>query len=336
MAEGLPSRHTRVPLAKTMAFDIEPQLARLSRTLPSGANWVYEPKWDGFRGLLAHLPQGPQLLSRRRRPFGGHYPELLDICRRLPPDTVLDGEIVAFVEGTLHFAVLQHRLSMDERRARVAALSIPVTFVAFDVLRWSGEDLMHRSLRERRQELEMQTPAISAHGVHVTPQTGDRELAASWLSQFLAEGIEGVVAKKVDAPYRPGQRDWVKVKSVRSVEAVVIGYIGSVEEPVLVLALYDGDGALYGFGSTYPLPRVQAGALRAVASRARETGKPIETRWGNRAGERWMELPPELVAEVAVTLVDHGRLRHLARFLRWRPDRDPRSCTAEQLRSRPS
>jgi len=115
-----------------------------------------------------------------------------------------------------------------------------------------------------------------------------------------------------------------------------IGYVGQLEEPVLVLALYDEGGTLYGFGSTYPLPRAQTGALLAIAPRGWETGKPIETRWGNRAGERWTKLPPELVAEVAVTHVDHGRLRHLARFLRWRPDRDPRSCTAEQLWSRPS
>jgi ATP-dependent DNA ligase len=314
-----------------MAFDIEPQLARLSRDLPSGTSWVYEPKWDGFRGLLAHLPQGPVLLSRRSRPLGWHYPELLDRCLRLPADTVLDGEIVAFVDGGLDFGVLQHRLTMDERRARAAAASIPVTYVAFDVLRWSGKDLMRRPLRERRQELEERAPGLVAQGMHVTPQTEDRELAASWLSRFVAEGIEGVVAKRADAPYRPGQREWIKVKRVRSVEAVVVGYLGPVEEPVLVLALYDDGGTLHGFGSTYPLPRAQAGALRAMAPRGSETGKPIETRWGNRPGEHWTELPPELVAEVAVTLVDHGRLRHLARFLRWRPDRDPRSCTAEQL-----
>ena len=316
-----------------MAFDIEPQLARLSRDLPSGASWVYEPKWDGFRGLLARLPQGPMLLSRRSRSLGGHYPELLDMCTSLPADTVLDGEIVAFVDGSLDFGVLQYRLTMDERRARAAAAGIPVTFVAFDVLRWSGKDLMRRPLRERRQELEEGAAGLA---VHVTPQTEDRELAATWLSRFVAEGIEGVVAKRADAPYRPGQRDWIKVKRVRSVEAVVVGYIGQLEEPVLVLALYDESGTLYGFGSTYPLLRAQTGALLAIAPRGWETGKPIETRWGNRAGERWTKLPQELVAEVAVTHVDHGRLRHLARFLRWRPDRDPRSCTAEQLWSRPS
>jgi ATP-dependent DNA ligase len=319
-----------------MRFDVEPQLAKLSHRLPGGRGWLYEPKWDGFRGLLVHLPAGVQLLSRRSRPLGRHYPELLDLGRRLPPDTAIDGEIVAFVDGGLDFGALQHRLAMDERRAREAGAGRPVSFVAFDVLRLAGEDLMQRPLKERRTQLERLLSEMEIPALHLTPQTDDPELASRWMEGFVAQGIEGVVAKRADGPYRPGQRDWIKVKSLRSVEAVVVGYIGHLDEPSLVLSLYGPDGTLYAFGSTYPLRRARSSPLEEVAGRGQETDSPIETRWGRRGGERWTELPPELVAEVQATHIDHGRLRHLARFLRWRPDRDPRSCTADQLGSRPS
>jgi ATP-dependent DNA ligase len=316
-----------------MRFDVEPQLAKLSHRLPGGRGWLYEPKWDGFRGLLAHLPSGVQLLSRRSRPLGRHYPELLDLARGLPPDTVIDGEIVAFVDGGLDFGALQYRLTIDERRAREAGAARPVSFVAFDLLRLAGQELMHRPLQERRRQLEQLLSEIDMQALHLTPQTDDPDLAASWLQGFVAQGIEGVVAKRADGSYRPGQRDWIKVKSLRSVEAVVVGYIGHPNEPSLVLALYGPDGNLHAFGSTYPLRRAGPGPLEEVSSRGHQTYSPIETRWGNRGGESWTQLPPELVAEVLVTHIDHGRLRHLARFLRWRLDRDPRSCSLEQLSS---
>jgi ATP-dependent DNA ligase len=303
--------------------------------LPGGRGWLYEPKWDGFRGLLANLPAGIQLLSRRSRPLGRHYPELLDPALRLPPDTVIDGEIVAFVDGGLDFGALQHRLTMDERKAREASAARPVSFVAFDLLRSAGQDMMQWPLQKRRRELERLLSEREIQTLHLTPQTDDPELAASWLQGFVAQGIEGVVAKRADGPYRPGQRDWIKVKSLRSVEAVVVGYIGHLDEPSLVLSLYGPDGSLHAFGSTYPLRRARGSPLDVVAVRGQQTDSPIETRWGRRGHESWTQLPPELVAEVVATHIDHGRLRHLARFLRWRPDRDPRSCTADQLGSGP-
>jgi ATP-dependent DNA ligase len=319
-----------------MRFDVEPQLAKLSHRLPRGRGWLYEPKWDGFRGLLAHLPAGVQLLSRRSRPLGRHYPELLDLGRHLPQDTVVDGEIVAFVDGGLDFGALQYRLTMDEQRAREAGAGRPVSFVAFDLLRLAGQDMMQRPLKERRRQLERLLREVEVPALHLTPQTDDPGLAARWMEGFVAQGIEGVVAKRADGPYRPGQRDWIKVKSRRSVEAVVVGYIGHLDEPSLVLSLYGPDGALYAFGSTYPLHRARGSPLEEVAGRGQQTNRPIETRWGSRGGELWTQLPAELVAAVLVTHIDHGRLRHLARFIRWRPDRDPRSCTADQLASRPS
>jgi ATP-dependent DNA ligase len=203
--------------------------------------WVYEPKWDGFRALVAHLSEGTRVLSRRGRELGPHYPELLRLGSLLPPGSVLDGEIVAFVEGGLDFGALQFRLTMRDRKAREAAADRPVSFVAFDLLRLVGEDLTPLPLSERRRRLEQLVGSLGARPlIDITPQTDDRELASRWLLGYMAAGIDGVVAKRGPDGYRPGERAWVKVKGERTVEAVVRGYIGSALRPRLVLGLYSG------------------------------------------------------------------------------------------------
>jgi ATP-dependent DNA ligase len=314
-------------------LDLEPQLSKLSRQLPSGPAWVYEPKWDGFRALVAHLSDGTRLLSRRGRELGPHYPELLRLGPLLPPGSVLDGEIVAFVEGGLDFGALQYRLTMRDRKAGEAAADRPVSFIAFDLLRLAGEDLTARPLSERRRRLELLVGRLRAQPLlDITPQTDDRELASSWLLGYMTAGIDGVVAKRAPDGYRPGERAWVKVKGERTVEAVVRGYIGSPVRPRLVLGLYSEEGTLYGFGSTYPLREREAEPLRRLAPLGTNPQHPILHRWQSESFEGWTELPPQLVVEVAVTHIDHGRLRHGAHFRRWRFDREARSCTADQLR----
>jgi ATP-dependent DNA ligase len=313
-------------------FDLEPQLSKLSRQLPTGPAWVYEPKWDGFRAMVVHLPEGPQILSRRSRQLGPHYPELLELGRRLPPDSVLDGEIVAFVEGGLDFGALQYRLTIRDRKAREAAAESPVSFVAFDLPRLAGEDLTGRALSERRRELERLVGRLRAQPLlDVTPQTDDRELALRWLQGFMHAGIDGVVAKRTVERYRPGERAWVKVKGERTVDAVVRGYIGAPISPRLVLGLYSEDGTLHGIGSTYPLREREAAPLSRLTPLGMNAEHPIRHRWQSESFEGWTELPPVLVVEVAVTHIDWGRLRHSAHFRRWRFDRDPRSCTEDQL-----
>jgi ATP-dependent DNA ligase len=315
-----------------MRLDLEPQLSKLSRELPGGPGWVYEPKWDGFRALVAHLAEGARLLSRRGRELGHHYPELLALASRLPPGSIVDGEIVAFVEGGLDFGALQYRLTMRDRKAAAAAAERPVSFVAFDLLRLAGLDLTARPLSERRSELEQLVARLGLQPLlEVTPQTDDLELASRWLHGYMAAGIDGVVAKRALAQYRPGERSWVKVKGERTVEAVVRGYIGSPLRPRLVLGLYSDEGVLYGFGSTYPLREDQAEPLGRLAPMARNSQRPIPHRWQAESFEGWTELPPELVVEVAVTHVDQGRLRHGAHFRRWRLDREAGSCRADQL-----
>jgi ATP-dependent DNA ligase len=316
-----------------MALRLEPQLTQLSRQLPAGSGWVYEPKWDGFRALLVRLKEGSHLYSRRANDLGPHYPELLQLGPRLPPGTVLDGEIVAFVEGGLDFGALQYRLTMRGWRAEQAAAELPVSFVAFDLLHVHGQDLTGRPLSERRRELERLAAQLAAQPLlDVTPQTESSELAARWLlGGFMAAGIDGVVAKRAGERYRPGERAWIKVKGERTVEALVRGYIGSRTGPRLVLGLYAEDGTLYGFGSTYPLSEAQAEPLARVEALGTHPEYPIWNRWQTHPDEGWTELPPELVVEVSITHVDHGRLRHSARFRRWRFDADARSCTVHQL-----
>jgi ATP-dependent DNA ligase len=313
-------------------LDLEPQLSKLSGQLPAGPMWVYEPKWDGFRALVAHLSEGTRVLPRRGRELGPHYPELLGLGSLLPPGSVLDGEIVAFVKGGLDFGALQYRLTMRDRKAREAAADRPVSFVAFDLLRLVGEDLTPLPLSERRCRLEQLVGSLGARPLlDITPQTDDRELASRWLLGYMAAGIDGVVAKRGPDGYRPGERAWVKVKGERTVEAVVRGYIGSALRPRLVLGLYSGDGTLYAFGSTYPLREREAEPVGRLAPLATNPQHPILHRWQSESFEGWTELPPQLVVEVAVTHIDHGRLRHGARFRRWRHDREARSCTADQL-----
>jgi ATP-dependent DNA ligase len=320
-----------------MPFDLEPQLSQLSHHLPTGPGWVYEPKWDGFRAMVARGPAGTQVLSRRMRPLGRHYPELLELGRFLPPDSILDGEIVAFVAGGLDFGALQYRLTLSERAARVAAEEHAVSFVAFDLLRLAGTDLLREPLAERRARLEELVARVRAQPLlEVTPQTESREIALGWLSGFMAAGIDGVVAKRASSRYRPGERAWIKVKGERTVEAVVRGYTGSLAQPRLVLGLYASDGTLYSFGSTYPLRAQDAAPLREVAPVGWHPEHPLLHRWQGQSLEGWTELPALLVVEVTVTHVDHGRLRHSARFRRWRFDREAGSCSALQLGYRPA
>jgi ATP-dependent DNA ligase len=310
----------------------EPQLSELSRHLPSGEGWLYEPKWDGFRGMLARLPAGTRLLSRRMRELGPHYPELLELGPLLPPDSVLDGEIVAFVAGGLDFSALQHRLTIGEGAARSAAQQLPVSFVAFDVLRLEGQDLTGKPLVERRAVLESLLAGLAARPLlELTPQTDDRDAATAWLTGFLSAGIEGVVAKQVAGRYRPGERSWIKVKGERPLLTVVMGYVGALDQPRLVLGLYDGDGVLHVLGSSYPLRPQDVPPLRRLEPVGWRPEPPLLHRWQGQLAQGWTELPPALVAEVTVTHLDHGRIRHSARFRRWRPDLAPASCTLGQV-----
>ena len=269
------------------------------------------------------------MVSRTAHQLGSHYPELVRAAERLlPMDTVVDGEMIAFAEdGLPDFGELQRRLGLAGARADAETRRRPVQLVVFDLLRAEGVDLLDMPLRDRRERLEALLP--TAPGVQRTLHTADRTVAERWLDA-LPPGTDGVVAKREGSPYRPGRRDWVKVRRERRADAVVLGIAGDPDRPVLVLGLHGPDGRLHGFGTTRPLTTEQAEPLRPLLPFGRPSDHPVPSRWGG-GQQGWVELPEALVAEVSATHIDRGHLRGAARFERWRPDRDPRSCTTEQL-----
>lgn len=269
------------------------------------------------------------MVSRTGHHLGSRYPELVRAAERLlPEDTIVDGEMIAVAEdGVPDFWELQRRLGLAGVRAEAEARRRPVHLVVFDLVRAEGADLLDEPLRDRRERLEALLPA--APGVQRTLHVADREVAEGWL-EALPPGTDGVVAKRDGGPYRPGRRDWIKVRRERTADAVVLGIAGDPERPVLVLGLHGPDGDLHGFGTTRPLTAGQAEPLRPLLPFGRPSDHPVPSRWGG-GHERWLELPEALVAEVSATHIDRGHLRGAARFERWRPDRDPRTCTHEQL-----
>jgi ATP-dependent DNA ligase len=304
---------------------IEPQLARGKAELPLGDDWVYEPKYDGFRAIAFVDGDDLVLQSRGSKPLGRYFPEL-----RFPPGHyVLDGEIVIDGDDELQdFGALQQRIHPAQSRIAMLAEATPARYVAFDLLASGEESLLDRPLAERRAALE----ALALPGVSLTPLTRDPAQAQPWLLHG-----EGVVAKDVRAPYRPGQRvGMIKVKRVRTIDAVVIGYRPGKEVDTvgsLILGLYDADGNLHGVGHSSGL---RAGEKRALVQRLAgyetgERGHGDPSRWKNEKELEWIALRPELVVEVTFDHASGGRIRHGTKILRWREDKAPRDCRLEQM-----
>ena len=330
---------------------VSPMLARLARELP-GDGYLYEPKWDGFRCLAFREGGHVELRSRHDRPFARYFPEVVEAVSALPAErVVLDGEIVVVTEGGFEFETLMSRLHPAASRVEMLASETPATFVAFDLLALGDEDLRPRPFGERRGHLE-EVVGSSGSRLRVTPITDDPAQAARWLEAYQGAGIDGVVAKHRDLPYQPGKRTMVKVKRERTAECVVAGWRPYVDRPVvasLLLAMYDGDELVHvGVASSFP------NARRAeLAEELRPLTVPLEEhpwrdgfslaggpagrlagsagRWTPDMEHDWVPIRPALVCEVAYTQVDGRRFRHPARFLRWRPDREPRSCSLDQL-----
>jgi ATP-dependent DNA ligase len=331
---------------------VSPMLAKLARELPTGDEWSYEPKWDGFRCIVFRDGDDVQLGSRNERPLTRYFPEILDPLRAaLPERAVVDGELVIATAGGLDFDLLSLRIHPAASRVAMLAEQTPSSFVAFDVLAAGDEDLREHPFAERRARLE--GIVVDAAPVHVTPATTDLATAERWFHEFEGAGLDGVVAKPLDGPYREGQRTMVKVKHLRTADCVVAGFrthkdgkgVGS-----LLLGLYDDAGDLHhvGVASSFAAPlraklatevepyREDALANHpwrewggADAAATRMPGSP--SRWNAQKDLSWEALRPELVAEVAYEHLQGDRFRHNARFQRWRPDREPRSCTYEQL-----
>jgi ATP-dependent DNA ligase len=305
---------------------IEPQLARPRAQLPEGEEWAYEPKYDGFRAI-AFVDDGELMVqSRSGKPLLRYFPELT-----FPPGRyVLDGEIVIDDgDGGQDFGALQQRIHPAESRITMLAEQTPAHYVAFDLLAREDESLLGLPFAERRAVLE---GLLDGGVVTTTPLTRVREEAEPWLLSG-----EGVVAKDVRAPYRPGERvGMVKVKRVRTIDAVVTGYRPGKEPGTvgsLILGLYDKAGSLHVVGHSSGL---RASEKRALLERLRpyETGKRGHgdpSRWKSEKDLEWIELRPELVVEVTYDHSSGGRIRHGTKILRWREDKPPAECALEQM-----
>jgi ATP-dependent DNA ligase len=306
---------------------LAPQLARSQPALPTGDGWAYEPKWDGFRAIVFVEGQERYLQSRGARDLGRYFPEVAPAGGRF----VVDGEIVlSGADGRPDFELLQQRIHPAESRIRRLAAETPSHLVAFDLLALDDASLLEQPFADRRAALERL--AQTATGFELTPQTLDAGQAERWLRE-----AEGVVAKRLDAPYRPGERvGMAKIKRVRTLDCVVVGWRPGKEEGTvgsLILGLYDDEGQLRVMGHTSGF---RAGEKRALVARLApyetgERGSGEVSRWTAGRELEWIALRPELVVEVSFDHVSGQRIRHGTTLLRWRDDRDPRSCSIHQL-----
>ena len=309
-----------------------PMEAELVRELPEGDGWQYEPKWDGFRGVLENAGGELALWSRNERPLLRYFPELRPLGELLPPRSALDGEIVIVREGALDFDAMQMRLHPAESRIKRLSGEIPAEYVVFDVLVWDGEPVWELPLEERRARVE----ALS--GFRISPATRSLHEARGWLDRFEALGLDGVIGKRLGAAYLPGERGgMVKVKEHKAADCVVVGIRWKGDRSAvatLLLGLYREDGGLDYVGSA----AVAAKSREEVAARVlplvdesndRQFSEP--NRWGTGELEQ-AALRPELVVEVRYDKVQGSRFRHGTKLLRWREDKDPRDCTWRELR----
>jgi ATP-dependent DNA ligase len=314
-------------MALPLSPPVLPQLARTARAIPRGAGWVYEPKWDGFRAIAFVDGGEVHLQSRNGRPLTRYFPELAFPDGRY----VLDGEIVLFdAEGRQDFDALGQRIHPAASRIAMLAETTPTRFVAFDLLAREDEVLLERPQAERRDLLA----EVVDRPVDLTPATEDPAEAEPWL-----HGAEGVIAKRQDAPYCPGERvGMTKIKRVRTIDAVVMGWRPGKEEGTvgsLILGLYDeaGDLRVVGHSSGFKAAEKRELPAKLAAYETGERGRGDPSRWNNERELEWIALRPELVVEVTFDHVSNGRIRHGTKVSRWRDDKAPRECLVAQLDS---
>lgn len=321
-----------------------PAEAKSVEEIPEGAEWVYEPKWDGFRCLAFRKGNQVLLQSKAGQPLGRYFPELVEALLAMPAKQwVLDGEIVIFADGHLSFDALLMRIHPAESRIRKLSQETPVTFMCFDqIVDIDGKSLVQTPLFQRKQTLEKFFEGLPEDGmIRLSPSSKDLGQAKKWMSRLAPIGLDGVVAKLVDAPYASGERTaMVKIKRLRTADCVVGGFryaekgggIGS-----LLLGLYNEDGKLDHIGFTSSFSAGQRQELKKVVEPLIEapgfTGKAPggPSRWSTRRSDEWKPLKPELVCEVRYDHFSGGRFRHGSKFLRWRPDKKAKQCTIEQV-----
>jgi ATP-dependent DNA ligase len=314
--------------------------ALLAAELPEGDGWQFEPKWDGFRCLARRSGDEVTLTSRSGKPLARYFPEVAEMLRGLKAeDFLLDGELIIPIGDALSFEALQLRLHPAESRVRELAKETPAELMAFDLLESGGKSLAGQPQSKRREALETFFEANRAPGLHLSPATTDRETALGWLKRS-GGALDGVIAKRLDLDYRPGERAMIKVKQQRTADCVVGGFRYAEKQPLvgsLLLGLYDGDGLLHHVGFTSAIPAEDRAALTAKLEKlikppgftGNAPGGP--SRWSTERTGQWQPLKPVLVVEVRYDQVTGRRFRHGTGLVRWRPDKAPKQCTFDQL-----
>lgn len=313
--------------------------AKVSERWPKG-EFLYEPKWDGFRSLSWSGPE-VRLDSRNEKPLLRYFPELEPALQQLPEGTVVDGEIVVVVDGVTDFDSLQQRIHPAESRVNMLAEQTPAELVAFDILADNGRDLRGLPFSERRTHLVEVLESLD-HPWHLTPQTNDENRAREWFDEFEPAGCDGIIAKKPDLEYQHGKRAMIKIKHRRTIDVVVGGFrehkdggkIGS-----LLLGLYNNEGDFHFIGHCSGFPDVdrveiyerfkELQADESFDEQARAPGGP--SRWSSGKDNSWTPVRPGVVIEVSYDQLEGDRFRHASRFHRWRPDKEAEACTTDQL-----
>jgi ATP-dependent DNA ligase len=321
-------------------LDLEPMEARAVDALPTEPGWRFEPKWDGFR-CIAYRRGGDVVLNAKSgKPLGRYFPDMLAaLAAATAGDFVLDGELAIPAGDTLSFAALQDRLHPAASRVRKLAAAQPALLILFDCLATGADgSLLAAPLAQRRAALEAIFPQLGPRA-RLTPYTADRRTAQRWLDRTHG-ALDGVVAKRADGAYVPGERAMLKVKRLRTADCVVGGFryaAGTREAGSILLGLYDEAGRLNDVGFSAAFKRAERPALTARLEALRggpgftgdAPGAP--SRWSTERSAEWVPLRPELVAEVRYDHATGGKFRHGTSLVRWRPDKAPAQCTAEQL-----
>ena len=332
---------------------VAPMLAKPIGDIPAGQ--LYEPKWDGFRSIIFRDGDEVEIGSRNERPMTRYFPEIVEaVLAEFPERAVVDGEIVVADTGrnTLDFEALQQRIHPAASRVKLLSEQTPASFIAFDLLALGDDDLTEQPLEDRRAALE-RAFADASPPVHLTPVTRDLDTARKWFEQFEGAGLDGLIAKKLDLRYEPDKRVMSKIKHERTADCVVAGYRVHKSGPdalgSLLLGLFDDRGVLNSVGVVGALPMATRRSLFtelqplvttfdehpwnwAAHEQGERTPRKNETsRWNAGKDLSFVPLRPERVVEVRYDYMEGDRFRHTAQFVRWRPDRDPESCTYDQL-----
>ena len=325
---------------------LAPMETRSVDEIPTGDEWQYEPKWDGFRCLVFRDGHKIFLQSKNGQPLGRYFPDVVANVAELPEQKfVLDGELVIPISGALSFDELQLRLHPAASRVQKLAAAHPAVYIAFDLLAEDGKSYLKRSLRDRRKLLEKfgRSNLRSMKSIRLSPATIDYGMASDWFRKS-GRDLDGIVAKRLDAPYASGERTAaVKVKQIRSADCVVGGFRYATGKRVigsLLLGLYGDDGLLHHVGF---ISGFKASERRALTDKFERLRKPPgfsvnapggPSRWSTERTGEWEPVAPKIVVEVAYDHFTGGRFRHGTRFLRWRPDKAPRQCTMDQVANR--